>query len=95
MLTVQGKQITGEFIRLRVLWAALCLASLVLWYWIELQTLTWSERAILISSFLALGCSEAFLAPRLRNRAGLTIALAMGEMMFLAWLAWSLASTGH
>ena len=85
-----GKLVTAEFIRVRVLWGAVCLLSLVAWYFEKLQELTWKQGTFLILSLSLLTVGEVVVLPRLQRRAGITVLLTVGELVFLGWLAWFL-----
>ena len=80
--------LTSDFARLRALWGAVCLASLAVWYFERLKTLTWPRGVLLIGTLTALSCSEEFLVPRLKRYAGLTMALTVAEILVLVWLLW-------
>jgi hypothetical protein len=90
-----AKLLTGDSMRLRLLWGAVCLAGLVLWYREELQSITWVQGGVLILSLSSVTCAEVFLAPHLKHRAGVTILLAVSELVFVVWLAWLLPNLGH
>ena len=89
-----AKLLTGDSMRLRLLWGAACLAGLLLWYLERLQLFTWTQGAVLILLLSSVTCVEVFLVPRLKHRAGLTVLLAVTELMFIVWLAWFLPRLG-
>ncbi len=79
-----GKLFTGGFIRLRVFWGAVCVASLVLWYLEQLQTLTWQQGAVLMAALLAVTSEEILLAPRFQKQTGLAMTITAFEVVLLA-----------
>jgi hypothetical protein len=86
---------TGDFIRVRVVLGAACLASLVLWYLEKLHSLTWLQGTLLVVSLSSVTCTELFLAPRLKYRAGLAMLVTSAELLLIAWLAWFLPRLGR
>jgi hypothetical protein len=88
---VVAKQMTGEFIRLRTVWAGLCVVATLWLFAEEFAGLTWPSRTLLLGTLVALGCSEAFVAPRLKDHSSWALALAAAELLFLVGIVWLLA----
>ena len=93
MLTREPKLLTHDFIRVRVLWIAVCLASLALWYVQRLWALDWPRRVGFVVSPFAVTGLGVFLAPRLKSRLALTLILTVAVILVLAWLGWSSTAT--